>query len=110
LAIASESALRYPLGFARWLSAAGNAQGNTHQVAVLSEAQEENFKRLLKVIRAEYRPGVVTAAAVFPPEKDAPALLHERGLVDGKATAYVCEGFVCKQPTNDHEILNKQLS
>jgi hypothetical protein len=55
----------------------------------LSEAQEENFGRLPKVIRAEFRPGVVTAASVIPPEKDAPTLLHERGLVDGKATAYV---------------------
>jgi uncharacterized protein YyaL (SSP411 family) len=52
---------------------------------------------------------VVVAASVFPPEKDAPALLHERGLVDGKATAYVCEGFVCRQPTNDPEMLAKQL-
>jgi len=108
LAIASDSMLRHPLGFARWLSAAENAQGNTNQVAVLGEA--EDFERLLKVIRAEFRPGVVTAASVFPPEKNAPALLHERGLVDGKATAYVCEGFVCKQPTNDAEILAKQLS
>jgi uncharacterized protein YyaL (SSP411 family) len=107
LTIASESALRYPLGFARWLSAAENAQGNTNQVAVLGEA--ENFQRLLKVIRAEFRPGVVTAASAFPPEKDAPALLHERGLIDGKATAYVCEGFVCQQPTNDPETLAKQL-
>jgi uncharacterized protein YyaL (SSP411 family) len=108
LTIASESALRYPLGFARWLSAAEYSQGNTNQVAVLGET--ENSGRLLKVIRAEYRPGVVTAASDFPPEKDAPALLSERGLINGKATAYVCEGFVCQQPTNDPEILAKQLS
>jgi hypothetical protein len=84
--------------------------GKTYQIAVLSEAQGENFGRLLKVIRAEYRPGVVTAASVFPPEKDASALLHGLGLVDGKATAYVCEGFMCQQPTNDPEMLAKQLS
>jgi hypothetical protein len=107
LTIASESALRYPLGFARWLSAAEYAQGKTNQIAVLGEA--EDLGRLLKVIRAEYRPGVVTAASVFPPQKNSPALLHERGLVDGKATAYVCEGFVCQQPTNDPETLAKQL-
>ncbi|MBI5952886.1 MAG: thioredoxin domain-containing protein [Chloroflexi bacterium] len=107
LTIASETALRYPLGFARWLSAAENAHWKTNQLAVLGEA--ESLGRLLKVIRAEYRPGVVTAASVFPPEKDAPALLHGRGLVDGKATAYLCEGFVCKQPTNDPEVLAEQL-
>jgi uncharacterized protein YyaL (SSP411 family) len=107
LTIASETALRYPLGFARWLSAAENAHWKTNQLAVLGEA--ESLGRLLKVIRAEYRPGVVTAASVFPPEKDAPALLHGRGLVFVKATAYVCEGFVCKQLTNDPEALAEQL-
>ncbi len=109
LALIGDSALRHPLGFARWLSAAENAQGNTKQVAVLGEAGEEMFERMLKVIRAEYRPGVVAAASPHPPQKDAPALLHERGLIDGKATAYVCEGFVCKQPTTDTEILAKQM-
>jgi len=109
LTTASESMLRYPLGFARWLSAAENAQGNTRQVAVLG-GEAESLGRLLKVIRAAYRPGVVTAAAVFPPEKNAPALLRERGLVNEKATAYVCEEFVCKQPTNDPETLARLLN
>jgi len=109
LAIMGDSALRYPLGFARWLSAAENAQGSMKQVAVLGEAGEENFERLLKVIRAEYRPGMVVAASSYPPAKDAPALLQERVMMDGKATAYVCEGFVCKQPTTDAEILANQM-
>lgn len=110
LAIMSNSALRYPLGFARWLSAAENAQGNIKQVAVLGEAGEEMFERMLKVIRAEYRPGMVVAASSYPPPKDAPVLLIDRVLINGKATAYVCEGFVCKYPTNDPETLITQLS
>jgi hypothetical protein len=110
LAIIGESALGHPLGFARWLSAAENAQGNTKQVAVLGEAGEEHFERMLKVIRAEYRPGVVVAASPHPPQKDAPAFLHKRGLIDGKATAYVCEGFVCKQPVNDPKVLAEQMT
>ena len=38
LALMSDSALRYPLGFSRWLSAAENALGNMKQVAVIGEA------------------------------------------------------------------------
>jgi uncharacterized protein YyaL (SSP411 family) len=98
------------LGFARWLSAAENAQGNTKQVAVLGKAGEENFERMLKVIRAEYRPGVVVAASPHPLQKDAPALLRERPLIEGKATAYVCESFVCRQPTNDAIMLAKLMT
>ena len=107
LAIMSDSALRYPLGFARWLSAAENAQGHMKQVAVVGEAGEENFERMLKVIRADYRPGVVVAASSYPPPIDAPALLNERPLIDRKATAYVYKGFVCKQSTTDTGIPGK---
>ena len=110
LAIMGDSALRYPLGFARWLSAAENAQGNTKQVAVVGEARDEIFQRMLKVIRAAYRPGVVVAASTYPSSKDAPALLNERTPVDGKTSVYVCEGFVCRQPTTDPEILSTQLN
>ena len=110
LAIMGASALRYPLGFARWLSSAENAQKNTKQVAIFGDAGEENHERMLKLIREEYRPGLVVAASPHPPPKAAPALLKERTLLDGLATAYVCEGFVCKQPTTDLEILKIQLN
>ncbi len=72
LAMMGDSALRYPLGFARWLSAAENVQGYPKQVAVMGEAGEEMFERMLKVIRAEYRPGVVAATSTYPPHEGAP--------------------------------------
>ncbi|MBK7316072.1 thioredoxin domain-containing protein [Candidatus Villigracilis affinis] len=110
LRLISEAVLRHPLGFARWLSAMENALGNMKQIAVLGEAGEENFERMIKAIRAEYRPGVVVAASAYPPSKNAPALLEQRTLINGEATAYVCEGFVCKQPTTDVEILIAQIN
>lgn len=108
LTLISGYVLRHPLGFARWLSAAENALGTMKQVAVLGEAQDENFQRMLQVIRAEYRPGLVTAASSHPME-DTPALLKDRGMVKNKSTAYVCEGFLCKQPTTEIQALVEQL-
>lgn len=102
--------LRYPLGFARWLSAAEQAAGTMKQVALLGEAGEENFERMVQVIRSEYRPGAVVAASSFPIKDGSPALLSDRSLINGQATAYVCEGFVCKQPTNKIEELIEQLN
>jgi uncharacterized protein YyaL (SSP411 family) len=91
--------------FARWLSAAENAQGNTKQVAVLGEAGR-NTERMLKVIEQNIDRG----GGRFPtPHKGHARILHERGLIDGKA-AYVCEGFVCKQPTNDPKALAEQMT
>ncbi len=37
-------------------------------------------------------------------------LLEERGTRDGKPTAYVCEGRVCKIPTTDPEVFSRQIA
>jgi len=110
LGLVTSFALRYPLGFARWLTAAQLASGTLKQVAVMGEAGDENFQRLLQAVRSEYRPSVVVAAASSSKNENIPALLHERGMTNGKATAYVCEGFVCKQPTTEVENLIEQLN
>jgi len=109
LSLVVEPALRYPLAFARWLSAADYALDNGKQIAVLYEADGENARALLDVIRSEFRPNVAVAASSYPPPKDSPALLADRPLKDGKATVYVCENFVCRSPVNTIEELRQQL-
>jgi len=110
LGLVTKFTLQYPLGFGRWLTAAEIASGTVKQVAVVGEAEDPNFQRLLKVIRAEYRPNVVVAASSSSIKENAPTLLYNRTMVDGKATVYVCEGFVCKQPTTEVEVLVEQLN
>jgi len=105
----TEISLRYPLGFANWLSAAENALGRLKQVAVLGEPGDESFKAMLKAISTEYRPSVVLAASSSPINLNAPALLQGREIINGNATAFVCEGFVCKLPTTDVDLMKEQL-
>jgi hypothetical protein len=90
--------IRYPTAFGRWLSAADFALGKTKQVAVLYEADDEEVSALIQVVRSAYRPNLIIAASSYPPSSDAPALLADRPLKNGKPTVYVCEGFVCKNP------------
>ena len=110
LPLITDPALRYPLGFARWLSVAENVNGIIKQVAILGDAGNEMFRRMIRVIHGDYRPEVVVAASAIPFEDSAPALLRDRPLVDGKVTAYVCEGFVCRQPATDVDTLIAQLN
>lgn len=110
LGLVSKFALRYPLGFGRWLTAAQLATGTLKQVAAVGEAGDPDFQRLLKALRSEYRPSVVVAATSSSQKEKLPALLHERPLVNNQATVYVCEGFVCKQPTTDPDVLIEQLN
>lgn len=110
LGLVTKFALRYPLGFGRWLTAAQLASGTLKQVAVVGEAEDTSFQRMLKALRVEYRPSVVVAASSFPINENVPALLHDRGMVNGKATVYVCEGFVCKQPSTESESIGELLN
>jgi uncharacterized protein YyaL (SSP411 family) len=91
-------AVRYPTAFGRWLSAADFALGNGKQVAVVSEAGAEDMSAFVGVVQSQYRPNLVIAASTYPPSEWAPALLKDRPLKNGRTTAYVCEGFVCKNP------------
>jgi uncharacterized protein YyaL (SSP411 family) len=110
LTLITDFALRHPLGFARWLSAAENSRGPMKQVAVVSESRDENFDRMIKATQSEYRPALVIAASMLPLEKNVPPLLRDRPVVNKQATAYVCEGFVCKQPTIEIKTLFAQLN
>jgi uncharacterized protein len=109
LAQISDAAMRFPSAFGRWLSAADYSLSAEKQIAVVYEGAAENAAALLAVVNAEYRPNIVLAASTYPPPKDVPALLDDRPLKDGKATAYVCSNFVCKLPVNSVEELRRQL-
>src|SRR5918993_1241048 len=96
LALVADMAPRYPTAFARWLSAADFALGNVKQIAVLYEAEGEDGSDLIRVVQSAFRPNMIVAASTYPPSNESPSLLEDRPLKNGKATVYVCEGFVCK--------------
>jgi len=106
----TDSALRSPTAFGRWLSAADFALGNVKQVAVLYDAsQEDNAQKLIQVTQSEFRPNMIVAASAYPPSEGAPPLLMDRPLKDGNATVYVCENFVCKMPIVSSDDLEKLI-
>jgi hypothetical protein len=100
LRLIANHALRYPTSFGRWLSAADFALANVKQVAVVYESAVEDARDLLQTIQSTYRPNTIVAASPHPPSEDAPHLLSDRPLKDGRPTVYVCEGFVCRLPVN----------
>jgi len=109
LGLIANQALRYPTSFARWLSAADFALGNVKQIAVIYESNPEEARELLQPVQSEYRPNTILAASSYPPSINAPSLLAERLLKDGKPTVYVCEGFVCKTPVTSTSELKALL-
>ncbi len=102
--------LRYPTAFAQWLCAIDFALGPVHQVAIVGDLDEPLTGALLQTVYRGYHPCLVLAASTWPPAVGGPALLAERPLLGDKPTAYVCQGFVCQQPTNDPQVLLRQLT
>jgi uncharacterized protein len=82
-----------------------------YEVALVGEPGEADTQQtLLNTIYAAYLPNKVVAGCA-PDEEDAglKPLLTDRPTCDGRATAYVCEGCACQNPTTDPEGLARQL-
>jgi len=88
--------------------------GPTQEIVIAGSAEAADTKQMLKLLRSKFLPNAVV-------------LLHEEGrrasaieqivpfvrnqvAIDGKATAYVCENYVCKRPVNKIDDLGKMLS
>jgi len=105
-----ELAVRHPTAFGGWLCAMDMALGPIQEVAILGNSEEPGAQALIGALWGELRPNLVAAISGYPPAEGAPPLLADRPLLNDQATAYVCLGFVCKQPVNRPEELAKQLS
>jgi uncharacterized protein len=100
---------RYPNGFGRALAALEFYLTPTREIVVIGEKGND----LEREIWREYLPHKVvvlsgdeeTAAA----DADFIPLLQGRKMIDGRATAYVCENFTCHKPVTTTGELREQL-
>jgi uncharacterized protein len=93
--------------FAGYACAVGEALlSGPYEVAVAAEQPQGD-----PLVAAAWRlapPGAVVVAG--PPDADGVPLLANRPLRDGRATAYVCRGFVCDTPVSTVDDLAAQLT
>ena len=100
LASAASVAVQVPR-FAGWTLAAAEAViAGPLEIAVVGERAER--AGLHRAALGLASPGAVVVAA---DAGTSIALFEQRGLVDGKAAAYVCRGFVCERPVTTVEDL-----
>jgi uncharacterized protein YyaL (SSP411 family) len=101
-----------PGGFGQALCALDLYLGPSFEIAIVGEPEAADTKALLDaVVRAGWRPNLVLAVA-SPDAKDATttiALLADRTPIGQRATAYVCQRFVCRLPVTGPEELAQQL-
>jgi len=98
---------RHPLGFGHALRALDFALARVHEVAIVGSGADA--EALLDVVHGAFRPHLVLAPGPGDEPDSTVPLLRDRPLIDGQATAYVCEGFVCRAPVTEPDALAAAL-
>ncbi|MEX2196651.1 MAG: thioredoxin domain-containing protein [Thermoleophilaceae bacterium] len=93
---------RHPQAFAHLLQALDFHFAAVKEVALAGE----DVGPLERVVRSEFRPHLVLAGG----RADGVPLLEGREPVDGRAAAYVCVRFACKQPVTEPDELAALLA
>jgi uncharacterized protein YyaL (SSP411 family) len=75
--------------------------GPSKEIAIVGPSEP-----LVAILRQHYIPRSVVAAGAG----NQIPLLRDRPLIDGKATAYICENYTCQQPVTDPASFEKQLT
>ena len=106
--------------FGRMLSVVDRLEARPVEVALLVPATSDPYD-LIKAAHAEFLPGGVIAGrieqegspdpahGVHPTDTEIPVLAG-RGPIDGKPTAFVCEGYACGLPDHDPEMVRQRLA
>jgi uncharacterized protein YyaL (SSP411 family) len=98
-------AAQAPASFTFMMTALAFALGPSYEVVIVGDPAAADTQQMLRALARAYVPNAVVAFK--PAGDDEPEIVelaeYTRDLsqVNGRATAYVCERFSCRAPTND---------
>ncbi len=113
LLLLREGMARQPLAFGHLLGALERYLARPQEVAVIGDPADSRTSKLLTAVRNRFLPHTVLAGAasdrVAAEAATTVPLLAERVQMQGRPTAYVCEGFACQMPVTEPAALAQQL-
>jgi hypothetical protein len=102
---------RYPTGFGRYLAAAEFALAPVKEIALVGDPAAADTRELVDAVLQPFNPSKVVL--LRRPDEEPPGipspLLAERGMLNGRATAYVCQNYACQLPVTEAAALREQL-
>jgi uncharacterized protein YyaL (SSP411 family) len=111
LAALQQLMARAPSGFGQWLGAVDFHLSQPKEIVIIGPAGDPATKRLMETVYGSFLPNKVVAGT-DPGQENAGLelpLLEDRGMVEGRPTAYVCQNYACKLPVTGPEALAEQL-
>ena len=104
-----------PGGTGHWLAALDFYVSTPREIAMIGKPGDPATRALLEQVFNRYLPNKVVVGGTANAEGAAGVaavptpLLEGRGMMNGMATAYVCQNYVCQLPVTDAEGLAAQL-
>ena len=103
---------RAPMGMGHWLCGLDFYLSTPKEIAIVGPRMEQATRVLVNVVYERYLPNKVVVgsdpATLGRGSQDIP-LLQDRGMTNGRPTAYVCENYACQLPVTEPEALASQL-
>ena len=102
--------MTFPTAAGHWLGALDFYLSKPKEIVVVGEREDADTEALLAEVHKSYIPNRVMLGVEGGSEVTAGMpLLEGRQKIDGVATAYVCENYVCQLPVTDPQALARQL-
>jgi len=100
---------RHPAQFGRMLAAADRALGEPIDAVIVGDATDRAAVALRRAAATPFQPDLVIAPLSPGAAIAAWPVFEGKTARDGLATAYVCRGYVCDEPTQDPERVLSQV-
>ncbi|MBI3949727.1 MAG: thioredoxin domain-containing protein [Acidobacteria bacterium] len=107
----SQAITRFPTAFGHLLGALDFYFSQPKEIAIVGAKSSSDTQALVRTVFERFLPNKV-AALKEPDDEEAGKmipLLQGRWLINGKATAYVCQNFTCQMPVTEAETLAQEL-
>ncbi|HHU79324.1 MAG TPA: thioredoxin domain-containing protein [Clostridiales bacterium] len=108
-----DSIVNQPRGSCHALSGAMYASESNREVVIVGREEDKEFQDMVKAAQSNYYPFSVTILCKEGDERRKLELLipdiGDKGMLMGKATAYVCVDFACREPVTSAVELSRQL-
>jgi len=102
---------QFPSAHTMFLCAYDFVSGPSYEVVIAGKQGTDDVNKMLSALRGLYLPGKVV---ILHPDGKQGKMIEQlsedvkaQKSIDGKATAYVCEGYTCKKPVIDTDQLLK---
>jgi uncharacterized protein YyaL (SSP411 family) len=102
-----------PASLTAMLTALDFQLGPSQEIVIAGDIKQADTKQMLKLIRSKFLPRDVILFHESGNKgraiEEIVPFIKDQTAIDGKATAYICQNYVCRQPVNDISALESLL-